>query len=253
MKTIFNLFVIVSLVLLSLPGFAQKDPCSRTIGKITKDNKAPISGACDTPYDTGNEYDSVGIWHNLAMEYIAAHSTFETWEAAYETAGKFIHQTFGANCTAVPGMPDAQTVRNATGDPAGLRDLVTKTPFSEKSKSYLSRLLDLFTDPARHYAAYCDLKTEIVALERTIRADAAIDAIELANLQSITSVARHSAHYWYNYFLSASAPAKFRLFRWLFVAVFDVGGAIAGSLLGPVGTVTTAVLFSAGAAGATTP
>lgn len=258
MKTICNFLTIVCLVFFYQNVIAQiKNQCNTEIGKISKDNQAVIRDNCDMPYNSENEYDSVGIYHNEAMEYISrgTNGKFER-SAVYELARKYITQTFSGKCPAILKMiPPESTVDNAISNPADYGALIEKTTFSGKGKDYLFQLLELFTDSTKNYDQYCVFKNEIVSLERKISADESINkSSEFASIMAVTSIARYSSNYWYNNSLPVSSTlGKFRLFRWLFVAVFDVGGAISGGLLGPVGAVVTSAFFSAGAAAASTP
>lgn len=232
----------------------------------------------DDPKNPDNLWDSVGIYHNQALAYVAQEAVGQprTLSNYVGYANQFITNTFGARVENISSiLLSASEVGTLLSDTATFfQNLIDNSNYSGNVKTYFSSLISTIKDTTDdRYIDYFYKKSGIVEIENNVLSDASLSQTEKDEILRVTSVARHSLFYWKNTIQgnlngsvlkeseftgsgpngsefnggeSLSAPKK-KWWKWLIIGFCDVAGAISG---GPTffGAIAGAAGASSGAA-----
>lgn len=216
---------------------------------------------CNLPNNLDNIWDSVGIYHNQALDYVMQEAVGQpkTITNYVGYSNQFIKNTFGGRIPDISSklfsvlsvetlLSDTSTYFNKTID---------SSRYSINVKTYLKSLISIMKDTTDDNSFnYCYIKSKIVELENYVTNDSNLSQSEKDEILRVTSVGRFSLFYWNNTFQSklnggeSISSKKRKWWQWLIIGISDVAGGIAGGITtGPtvVGTVAGVVAGAAGA------
>lgn len=217
--------------------------------------------SCNTPENADNLWDSVGIYHNQALEYVIQES--EGQPKSIPTyigyCNQFITNTFEKRVPDISSkLFSASSVEKLLSDTSTFfNNTIDSSRFSGSVKTYFKSMISILKDTTDNNSFdYCFIKKKVVEFENTIANDTNLSESEKDEILRTTSIARYSLFYWNNTFQSklsggeSISVKKRKWWQWLIIGISDVAGGIAGGITtGPtvIGTVAGVVAGAAGA------
>lgn len=263
---LFFLALIVSVCLLVFNGCSNEDSSGgktmEVVGQITLTNDALFRTGVDTPENSANPYDQIGVKHNIVIADVMANATsLNTTDDYINYARTVSYREFGWSASSTPSPTNTQIINVINDVGHNFGNVISNSNFSTIGKQQLTAFINIMiTANSNQNANYNDLKSKLVSFEVDLDKNSLISSVEKQNILQVTSVARHSAYYWYNDMLDAKEynsklPAgaqKRKWWQWAVVGLADALGGIAGAVVGsPTGIVAvgSAVIGAAGASG----
>lgn len=213
------------------------------------------NSGCGDPSNNSNPWDSVGIYHNYALDYVKKQALGGTADLKkyLDYSNNYMVSTFSSRVSNIRELlPSEDQLRTILADSASYySNFIDKSPYSEGVKLKFKELIGIITDEVGYEDAdYCDIKVRILEFEEKLLADGSLKTDEKDQVLKASSVARYSLYFWYNEYQASLETSKRKWWQWLIVGVADVAGGIAGGIAtGPtvVGVVAGAVAGAAGA------
>ncbi|MBS4043688.1 MAG: hypothetical protein KGZ59_07710 [Chitinophagaceae bacterium] len=216
---------------------------------------------CNEPGNPENNWDSVGIYHNQALEYVIQEAVGQpkTITNYVGYSNQFIKITFSGRVPDISSkLFSVSSVEKLLSDTATyFNNTIDSSRYSKNVKTYLKNLISIMKDTTDDNSfSYCFIKSKIVELENKVPNDLNLSQSEEDEILRVTSVARHSLFYWNNTFQSklnggeSVSSQKRKWWQWLIIGISDVAGGIAGGITtGPtvIGTIAGVVAGAAGA------
>ena len=238
--------------------------CSKqnTDKPIDAEKQQPVSSlssnsnaGCGDPSNSSNSWDSVGVYHNYALEYVKKQAFGGTADLKQylDYSNNYMVSTFSSRVSNIRELlPSDDQIKSILNDSASYySNVIDKSPYSDGVKGKFKELIGIITDEVGYEDAdYCDIKVRIVEFEEKLLADGSLKTEEKDQVLKASSVARYSLYFWYNEYQASLETGKRKWWQWLIVGVADVAGGIAGGIAtGPtvVGVVAGAVAGAAGA------
>lgn len=238
-------------------------PDNSSSGLATEGGRGGGSPDCNNPANPLNPWDSVGIYHNQAMNYVKQQSegVDKTLSNYLGFANDYVISLFDRRDTNLPSkLFTASAVESLLSDTTDFYErMINRSSFSRNGKSYLNELISYLKDTSNDNSTeYCQLKERVMQVENEIQADEYLGSDEKDKLLMITSVARYSLFHWNNEYQGrlsggeTGTEKKRKWWQWLIIGIADVAGGIVGATVGSptgVGAVAGAVAGAAGASG----
>lgn len=216
---------------------------------------------CNVPNNSDNIWDSVGIYHNQALEYVIQEAVGQpkTITNYVGYSNQFMKNTFGERVPDISSkLFSVSSVEILLSDTSTyFNNTIDSSRYSRNVKTYLKNLISIMKDTTDDNSFnYCYIKSKIVELENNVPNDSNLSQSEKDVILRVTSVGRFSLFYWNNTFQSklnggeSISSKKRKWWQWLIIGISDVAGGIAGGITtGPtvVGTVAGVVAGAAGA------
>lgn len=243
--------------------------CKKQITESGTQSNVPVSGHVSLGSTTNwadaansnNPYDDVGLKHNLALKNITDNLTIDemyTISDVYDEAVNYARTVYSdSDVDDVENTITANDISNVLGgfsdccEPT-VQDLKDMIDMGSGPKAYIEGLIDELYTFGGSDPSFSSFMTTVTAWEDDIEAQGFTTAEEQA-LYMYGSTLRYSYNAWINAdlpdFTSQNAQLKTtgKLFRWIATALFDAGGAVIGSGLGPAGAVIAGAACSGGA------
>ncbi len=222
-----------------------------------------FSDDCDGPSNPDNSWDSVGVYHNLALDYVYQHKsdTTNTFANRLTHANQYVLNAFNSRVSNLSSkLFSSSSMSSLLSDSSNsFSNLIDNSSYSKGVKDRFKQLISLIKDTASLSSMdYCFIKGIITDFEAEVMRDGTLSSSEVDQILKVTSVARYSLYYWYGHYSATltgneNIYQKHRSFwQWLVIGVCDVAGGIAGGAAGSatvVGAVAGAVAGAAGASG----
>uniref|UniRef100_UPI004049B8A1 hypothetical protein n=1 Tax=Flavobacterium sp. TaxID=239 RepID=UPI004049B8A1 len=242
----------------------QNEPPQNNVSTSDLESKSYNSSrvGISTPENANNPYDEVGVMHNVVIEKVMFNaSNLVTTDDYINYAKTVSNDVYGINAsnTVIPTNTQIKTIIDDHS--ADFSNVISNSGYSTQAQLKLTELVNLLLEADRDLSIdYNTLKRQIITFEDDLINDITLSNIEKQNILQMSSVARHSTHFWYNIMLDtidynetlSPNVAKKKWWKWAVVGVADVLGAIGGASFGsPTGIVAIgmAVIGSAGASG----
>lgn len=232
----------------------QPTTAATSVAKTTSGKNASSSArfsSC-TPENPSNPFDSVGIHHNLGLDYVFAQNSHPTIEQVVSLSNAYTMKVYGGREPSLSAsLPTEESIRTLLRDATDrFSSMIDHTNYSANCKAQLKQLIALVTDTtSANCSEYCHIKANIVAFETDVLNSTSISQTEKNQILYVSSVARYSAFRWSEKFHEQN-PSTANNRKWWEVAlviVSDVAGGIGGSSVGV--TVGGALGASGGMAG----
>ena len=238
--------------------------CSKqgTEKPIDADQKQPAfsarsneNGGCGDPSNSSNPWDSVGVYHNYALEDVKKHALGGTADLKQylNYSNNYMVSTFSSRVPNIRELlPSEDQITSILADSASYySNFIDKSSYSEGVKGKFKELIGIITDDIGYEDAdYCDIKVRILEFEEKLLADGSLKTEEKDQVLKASSVARYSLYFWYNEYQASLETSKRKWWQWLVVGVADVAGGIAGGIATGATVVGAVAGAVAGAAGA---
>lgn len=193
--------LIAAALIASLSLFSCK---KETAGQASPDT-VPVAtqhvarwGEC-TPANDANQYDNTGQLHNDGLNIVLPNATFGNYNISddqlFANAADWCMNTFGA----VPPNMEANAALCIQDQPGHYSNIIDQANASDIAKSYAhmlaNGLFDTESYPDPEAISYCDVKSRIVAYEKTVSTANDLTAGEKQMLLQCASIARYSVYY----------------------------------------------------------
>jgi hypothetical protein len=244
------------------PQSPVRDPASNNPIATNRQNSIAARGGIN-PANSDNPLDSIGIYHNMAMGYVAFRGQGETKSLSgnVDYANQFMTEKLGSR---VPDLNSklfrSKDVEILLADTSGsFASTIAATPYSKAVKSYFNNLIATLKDTSNPQASdYSFIKANITRLEKLALDVNLLSDVVKCVILTVTSLARYSLFYWNNAFLATVNPldnpseTNRHWWQWVIIGVADVAGGIVGGAAGaaastPTLGVSAPVLVTAGA------
>lgn len=224
-------------VLLGLVSSCQKEEVRVAQPQATaQQGPAAIRLGC-TPENKENRLDSVGLYHNLGVEYVEAHAQENSFSEVVRLANEYSAETFQKSIPNVGELlPSEDKVRNLLSDSTSFfAKTIERLEYSDACKKQLLQLNDIVRrNVAANASDYCTLKNAIMKFEAQ-----AVDNRELSEKEQelvlrSAAVARYSAYHWMGLYggeeRAAKSPAlaQKKFWEWCVVIGADIAGEFGG-------------------------
>lgn len=243
--------------------------CTKQLRNANEASQFEVSSAsfkgvetnCNTPANPDNVWDSVGIYHNQALDYVMQEASGQpkTISIYVGYSNQFITHIFSNRVPDISSkLFSASSVEKLLSDTSTFFNYtIDNSRYSQNVKDYFKKIILIIKDTTNDKSVdYCYIKEEIVQLEDSVLNDSNLSQNEKDEILRVASVARYSFYYWNITFQSkliggeSISAKKRKWWQWLIIGISDVAGGIAGGITtGPtvVGTVAGVVAGAAGA------
>lgn len=181
--------------------------CNKSPKETSVSNPPLLRMTSCSPENSDNDFDDVGMWHNLGMAFAVANGD-TTITGFTASAIEFADANYGG-----PGVNNvSEQVANILSDAENdFENITAGKGFSNSMMSRITQLKSILNDDLPNTETsglYCYLKQEIVMLEGEIMTDNNLSTTEKNALLGACSIARFSMYYqWTNF----DDPAEFHL------------------------------------------
>jgi hypothetical protein len=216
---------------------------------------------CKDPGNSENPLDSMGIYHNLALDYVEQQSLGQPKSIALYVgySNQYMSNTFGSRVADLnTKLPSTSSIETLLADSSSFYfNKIDQSVYGLNVRNRLKTVINSLTDTAGYASMdYCTIKDLIVQHESNVIRDPSLTLEEKQQILSNTSVARYSLYHWYNKYNSkldggeTISGKKRKWWQWLVIGIADVAGAVVGATAGSPTGVGAVAGGIAGASGA---
>lgn len=221
--------IIILTLLAALASGCKKDNTNNeSEGKQAE--RIMLSAGDLKPSNPANKFDSIGIWHNIGLDYVLS-SLNERKQTSIEQVNQATIM-FGKEVMNLKASPYlfASLNRVLADSAAHFRNIIAKAPLSEGGKTWLIHLFSAVEKVNPDKLDYAALKQNIMAIETSIIQDKSLNEHEKLAVLGTASVARYSASYWAKFqgFNPSSVGKLKHVIKFIAQVTSDMGGALVG-------------------------